>query len=252
MTNQKNESPKALLAAVIHLDLKTDRQWLGRAAQAWLLESVRQVESTLADRLHVEHAQRPYTISVPRRIPGSSTSDSGYYMRITSSSADLSAVLTESILPGLKVGETIRLADADAIITEAMTENHPWAGQADFETLAHSAFAPDAAPPLRHTLEFATPTVFHRAGLAIPLPIPKLVFGSLIRAWNTFSPVPLPVQMLDVVENLWVLHDTGFRREWCNLEDRSSMLASLGLSTTSSGPSKRQDSRHKSIASVRR
>jgi CRISPR-associated endoribonuclease Cas6 len=191
---------RALLAVVIELSLKTDRKWLGRAAQAWLLESVRRVDSTLADLLHREHAQRPYTISAPRRMPTSSSSDSGQWMRITSISVDLSAVLLESILPGLKAGEIIRLAGVNAELVGAMTENHPWAGQADFETLAHAAFDPEAAPPLGHSLEFVTPTVFHRAGMAIPLPIPTLVFGSLIRAWNIFSPVALPIQMHDFVE----------------------------------------------------
>lgn len=197
MTHPANDT---LLAAVIYLTLNSDRQWLGRAAQAWLLESVRQVNPTLADRLHHEHAQRPYTISVPRRMPGSSGGESGCWLRITSVSADLSAVLIESILPRLSAGEAIQLADADAEIVGVITENHPWAGRADFETLVHAAFDPETMPPLRHSLEFATPTVFHRAGMAIPLPMPTLVFGSLIRVWNTFSPVSLPVPMLDFVE----------------------------------------------------
>lgn len=198
--NPTGDSAKALLAIVIHLNLKTDRQWLGRAAQAWLLESVRRVNPTLADRLHLEHTQRPYTISVPRRMPGGAISNSQCWMRITSISADLTAALLDSILPRLQAGAVIRLADADAEIVAATTDNHPWADQTDFETLAHTAFAPETTPPLRHALEFATPTVFHRAGMAIPLPIPTLVFGSLIRTWNTFSPVALPVQMLDFVE----------------------------------------------------
>jgi CRISPR-associated endoribonuclease Cas6 len=200
MMHQANVANKALLAAVIQLTLNTYRQWLGRAAQAWLLDMVRQVDPSLADRLHHEHAQRPYTVSVPRRTLGSAEGESGYWMRITSISANLNAVLIESILPRLKAGEVIRLAATAAEIIGVMTENHPWAGQTDFEALAHTAFDPEATPPLRHSLEFATPTVFHRAGMAIPLPIPTLVFGSLIRAWNTFSPVALPVQMIEFIE----------------------------------------------------
>jgi CRISPR-associated endoribonuclease Cas6 len=29
--------------------------------------------------------------------------------------------------------------------------------------------------------------------LIVPLPLPALVYGSLIHAWNAFSPLPLPV-----------------------------------------------------------
>jgi CRISPR-associated endoribonuclease Cas6 len=49
-------------------------------------------------------------------------------------------------------------------------------------------------------LEFATPTAFHQNGMDMPLPLPELVYGSLIQAWNTFSPIPLPVHMGGFIE----------------------------------------------------
>ena len=44
------------------------------------------------------------------------------------------------------------------------------------------------------SFQFATPTFFKRGGgpaypdLIVPLPLPDLVFGSLLRNWNQFSP----------------------------------------------------------------
>jgi CRISPR-associated endoribonuclease Cas6 len=182
----------ALLAAVVHLSPgETPTPWLGRAAQAWLLESVRRADPTLADSLHTGQGRRPYTVSAPRG------SDGDRWLRITSVDADLSAVLTDAVLPELR--GPLRLAGSELTVTGFEIEKHPWAGQSAFETLARCAF--DAAEPPSHlNLEFATPTAFHRDGLTIPLPLPALVYGGLIHTWNLFSPLPLPVPLLDFVE----------------------------------------------------
>lgn len=180
----------ALLAAVIYLESEQPLPpWLGRAAQAWLLEGVRRADPALADSLHTGQARRPYTVSAPRG------DERGRWLRITSVSAPLSAVLTDSILPGL--GGPIRLASAEIAVKSVEVEGHPWAEHSDFEALARQAFE---AEPSRLNLEFATPTAFHRDGLVVPLPLPSLIFGSLIHAWDLFSPVPLPVPVLEFVE----------------------------------------------------
>ncbi len=179
-----------LLAAVIHL--APDQAlppWLGRAAQAWLLDSVRSVDPVLADTLHAGQTRRPYTVSAPRGVEGER------WLRITSVSPDLSAVLAESILPNLS--SAIRLAGTEIKVTAVDGGEHSWSGQSDFETLARQAFD---AEPQRLGLEFATPTAFHREGLIVPLPLPSLVYGSLIHAWDLFSPVSLPIPLRDFVE----------------------------------------------------
>jgi CRISPR-associated endoribonuclease Cas6 len=177
----------SLLAAVIHFHSEQALSpWLGRAAQAWLLEAVRRVDPALAEALHGGQSRRSYTISVPRGDPADR------WLRITSLSADLTAVLTEAILP--RLDRPIRLADAEIQVTAVETGGHPWAGRSDFETLARASF--DLGPPDLHPgFEFATPTAFHHDGLVIPLPLPALVYGGLIHAWNSFSPLPLPASL---------------------------------------------------------
>jgi CRISPR-associated endoribonuclease Cas6 len=65
-----------------------------------------------------------------------------------------------------------------------------WAGYTSFADL--SANASDTEK--QFTFQFATPTFFKRGGgsaypdLIVPLPLPDLVFGSLLRNWNQFSP----------------------------------------------------------------
>jgi CRISPR-associated endoribonuclease Cas6 len=64
-----------------------------------------------------------------------------------------------------------------------------WAGCAPFEEI--SANASDSEK--QFSFHFATPTFFKRGGgptypdLIVPLPLPDLVFGSLLRNWNQFA-----------------------------------------------------------------
>ncbi len=179
----------SLLAAVVHVSAERDLPlWLGRAAQAWLLSAVRSADPDVADRLHRGQSRRPYTVSGPR---GDTP-----WLRITSVDGDLSVVLLDRILPTL---QQFTLADIALTVTSVETDGHSWAGHADFESLAHAAF--DAATPTSPAFEFGTPTAFHHNGLAIPLPMPALVYGSLIQSWNHFSPVPLPVRLDDFLQS---------------------------------------------------
>jgi CRISPR-associated endoribonuclease Cas6 len=65
-----------------------------------------------------------------------------------------------------------------------------WAGATSFAEL----FASASDSEKQFSFQFATPTFFKRGGgptypdLIVPLPLPDLVFGSLLRNWNQFSP----------------------------------------------------------------
>ena len=61
----------------------------------------------------------------------------------------------------------------------------PWCGSLSWKELL------DAEPHKEVELFFATPTAFKAGDLDLPLPVPRLVFGGLLRKWNAFSPYPL-------------------------------------------------------------
>ena len=42
--------------------------------------------------------------------------------------------------------------------------------------------------------QLASPLVFHSQGKSQPLPLPDLVFGSLLERWNAFAPVSFPAE----------------------------------------------------------
>lgn len=62
----------------------------------------------------------------------------------------------------------------------------PWKDFLDLETQKEVAFL------------FATPTTFKAGDLDLPLPVPRLVFGGLLRKWNSFSPYPLGISPQEI------------------------------------------------------
>ena len=69
----------------------------------------------------------------------------------------------------------------------SISSDGPWCGKATWKELR------DLEPRKEVELVFATPTAFKAGDLDLPLPVPRLVFGGLLRKWNTFSPYPLGV-----------------------------------------------------------
>ena len=68
----------------------------------------------------------------------------------------------------------------------------PWCGTSPWKDFL-------AEEPHREIeLLFATPTAFKAGDLDLPLPVPRLVFGSLLAKWNAFSPHPLPISLEEI------------------------------------------------------
>ncbi len=63
----------------------------------------------------------------------------------------------------------------------------PWCGSCSWEDLLTTE------PRKEVELAFATPTAFRAGDLDLPLPVPRLVFGGLLRKWDAFSPHPLGI-----------------------------------------------------------
>jgi CRISPR-associated endoribonuclease Cas6 len=72
---------------------------------------------------------------------------------------------------------------------------HPWSGTSSYETLAAAQLLRGDALPRQVTLDFASPTAFKSKEMHIPVPMPALVFGSLVERWNSFSPVTVSPEL---------------------------------------------------------
>lgn len=94
--------------------------------------------------------------------------------------------------------DLVRTEFTVARILATSQSGEEWAGHASFAEIYERASEEEK----QFAFQFATPTFFKRGGgpaypdLIIPLPLPDLLFGSLLRNWNQFSSVPFSEEAL--------------------------------------------------------
>ncbi len=144
-------------------------RWIGPAAQAWLLNWIRSRDPALAAALHDANGRKPYTVGGREQV------------RVT--------LLDSKLLPLLNEEPPLRVNGVAYPLVRASYR------QSSLSELIRNV---EADPPLPR-LELRSPVVFRSAGEDVIMPTPELTFGSLIRAWDSFSPLPLPVQLNEIV-----------------------------------------------------
>jgi len=203
-----------LLSLVLKLTPKMDMALplnLGRASHALFLSLVAAQDAGLAERLHQPGGPKPFTCSSLTGIgrPTSSTIElkkgQEHWLRLTSIDKGLSILLLESCLPNLP--KEVELADGSFLVLGATTdpEEHPWAGKTSYEELVRKYLLDSRAPEDRIGFAFVSPTTFRSKGMNIPLPLPQLVFGSLLEKWNSFSPIALSPDLKRFASECWAI-----------------------------------------------
>jgi len=178
----------------------------GRAAQALFMGWVAAHDPALANALHEPNAMRPYTASALRathRQRGTLRAveaEKTYWLRFTSLTEELSQACLE--IAQEVDGIAIELGGASFAVESVNTEREtrPWAGHSTYDGLAQQYLLGGARPATRWALRFASPTTFRHTTEAgrqvnVPLPLPELVFGSLVDRWNAFAPLELPAEV---------------------------------------------------------
>jgi len=188
--------------------------WWGRAAHALLLNLVRQVDDNLAASLHLapgpddenasgSHNQvRPFTAStLIGRFPHHMLSlEEQYTLRLTAFRADLVEILTTQASSGpLSPGATIELDYLPfTILSTSQSQIQNRKSQIDltsYQELSAPYLLGKIPAPRRISLQLTSPTTFKSAGKHLPVPLPGLVFGSLLERWNAYAPINFPVEV---------------------------------------------------------
>ena len=192
-----------LLSLVVRLHaahVAADIAARGDLLHAWFLRKSQQYNATIGQQLH-DHssAVKPFTVSLlysdetrsgDVEAVGAAASS---WFRITSLSPPVVAVLRwlAHTPPGSVMLGSYELEVAGTTLDAAL---HSWAACGSYAEIADAMYRPFAGPV---TLDFTTPTSFANDRETILFPLPRAVFGGLIRKWNAYAPLPLAPGLAD-------------------------------------------------------
>jgi CRISPR-associated endoribonuclease Cas6 len=106
--------------------------------------------------------------------------------------------------------------------------HHPWAAATNYEDLSAPWLLGRVTPPRLVTLEFFSPTTFKSEGRHMPVPLPHLVFGSLLDRWNAFAPVAFPPEVRRYAEECLALSSYQLRSSGVVLKEGGLRMGAVG------------------------
>lgn len=173
---------------------------LGRAIYAEVLGLIGRRDPSLARQLHAWDGPVPLTCSTlngPNRRGADLYVEPGesYELHVTGIAEPVSRLLHSLLLEEPPTLWTIHNHPFELQTVTCDAAGHPWAGIADYQELAAEHLLTVGNPSNRVTLHFDSPTSFKSNEMQIPIPMPDLVFGSLVDRWNCFSPIALSDEM---------------------------------------------------------
>lgn len=173
---------------------------LGRPAQGWFLRQVTRHSAPWGSKLHLSNSIHPYTVSTllddrgrPLR-PGSWLKPGkSVWLRLTSTSEELSAFLLEKVFP--KLPNRLELYKMNFRIDGYTTDpaQHPWACQSSIQALAQDSKLNHVNGRVR--LEFISPTAFRSNGADVPIPDPSKLMRSYWMKWNAVVPEDMQISV---------------------------------------------------------
>lgn len=190
----------AIVLTLVSPTVKTLPGFLGRANYAATLARLGEFDPALAQRIHDGDGPKPLTCSSLLGMQGSAkgitvTPETPVQVRITGLIPEVSAALTHVLIE--QPPETWELETHRFLVQEVICDpaRHAWSGSTSYERLAAMQLAQPEGVDRQVTLEFASPTAFKSKEMTMPVPLPGLVFGSLVERWNAFSPIALSPEM---------------------------------------------------------
>jgi len=166
----------------------------GHKVHGAFLDLVGQLDRDLSDRLHADEPAKPFTVSALRggTRQGNEvavTPEDSCSVRVTSLEAGLSAELLGGDLPG----STFRIGAATFTISAvcSSTGKHAWARRSSYEVLVRRFTNSETNSNSTLNVAFESPTAFKRGNRSLPLPVPTLVFGGVVRKWRRHAPPSL-------------------------------------------------------------
>ena len=228
-----------LISIILTLTSATDAMLpahLGRANYAATLAALQALDPALGPALHDGEGPKPLTCS--GLLNGYRQGDSvriragePYVVRVTGLTPLASQALEAALLHQRPTSWL--LADQQFAVVDVCCDATQDArtGRTTYETLAAAQLLQGGAPPRKVSLNFHSPTSFQSKGMHIPVPLPNLVFGSLVDRWNAFSPVTLSPEVRRFGEEMVALSHYRLESEVVQQKGGAPIIGGVGRAT---------------------
>jgi len=209
---------------------------LGRMIYAAVLEQIARIEPGLAGDLHDEDSLKPITCS--DLMGGHAGPDGrtlkageGSALRVTGLTPTVAAALHSALLAPPPT--TLTLAGQTLRVVQTLCDPaaDAWSGRTSYEALAAAQLTRMERPDRQVTLDFYTPTTFKSGGMHMPIPLPNLVFGSLVDRWNAFSPIVLSPEVRRFGEEMIAISRYKLESRAVTLKAGSQRIGGVGRVT---------------------
>lgn len=161
---------------------------LTKALHSFALELISRSDPQWADTLLADQSPKPFSVAGPLLSADGGLATALYkgrvYCLVMSALDERTAV---SVKQALANGIAMPEIHLDSHILKVVSVNFQ---ESNYHDLFNGYF-PDGPFSRQIELAFQTPTSFRSGKKAVPLPLPELVFGSLLEKWNLFSPYTL-------------------------------------------------------------
>jgi CRISPR-associated endoribonuclease Cas6 len=191
-----------------------------RGLHGLLFKVLADCDSAKATWLHEHPEPKPFSLWAEKDNHG--RVQTLHYKTITEESAD---ALTKAWQNAYEKNTPLQLGLNSYHIAQLSVLPYP-----DFAQLASQ---PLPSHPQQQTLHFLSPTDFKQGPVYLPLPLPRNVFGSPLRLWNSFAPQPLHIdnEWLNWCEQNVYVKQHNIHTVTLPLNDRSSLTGFVGTVT---------------------
>jgi CRISPR-associated endoribonuclease Cas6 len=149
---------------------------LGRALNAWFYGALARCDERFVEALHASASPRPFAVALAPELPE--------YQLVLSGGPQIAHYLpdlAQRLLADGRLQLDGRWLAVDGLVS-VRTET--------FAALVQRYLLHSATPvPVR--VEFRTPTAFHSRGRTLPLPVPDVLFLSLLQRWHAWGGIDL-------------------------------------------------------------
>ena len=170
-----------------------------------ILDVLHKNDKKLVKKIQDSRNERPFTISPLLKGTKSSrgnalfSPDQTACFRVTYLKEKTFESLISGLLFSVNEKESLEFADGEILVERVDWQQGKKASFTSFEEIFSQA-----QDEKRIILEFCSPTTFENEEERL-LPLPKQVFSSLLKKWNTFSEIKLPGQVRDEFKKIGVV-----------------------------------------------